>query len=444
MSEPSLKESSKGIYLGDTRTYRTPLMLDLEEMMNKNIAVLGMSGSGKSFFLKSFIIRSRLWRGSTILIIDWNNEYGQVVGYLNGSILRVGSTFQINIFELYDLRDKKNIGRIAELIGSTLSLNQEEIYLIYSKALEMCVHRKEANLRALINLLGEGKENLEKLAKKLLQLNDNPLFADKTKFQLDSLMNGVISIDFSLLKDDAQRSEISKAVLRLVVELMHRSGFANGSNVVEKIIILDETWRLIKNSEDIGTLFREGRKYGFCIAVATQLVNDISSEILSNSASVFLFRLQNDNDYRLLLESGIITEQEKKKLMDLPMGSCMVSTALKENEGAVSKFFLERIKGAEISWYKIKSGSMQIAISNRVFLSSTSRLLAEKEAKERIINFCSEHGNELDLRLFIRFLLGLKIERAEIIFYLRQIGLRDFDILRAYSDSMDLSIKNSD
>ena len=66
----------------------------------------------------------------------------------------------------------------------------------------------------------------------------------------------------------------------------------------ERMIVLDETWRLVRNSEEVGILFREGRKYGFSVIVATQLASDISNEVLSNAASVFLFRMQNDSDYR--------------------------------------------------------------------------------------------------------------------------------------------------
>jgi hypothetical protein len=445
MSEPLPKDDSTGVYMGDTSIYRIPLIFRLDEMMNKNIAVLGMSGSGKSFFLKNFIIKSRILRNSTILVIDWNNEYSEVIEYLGGTVLKLGSTFRINIFALYDLRSTKNAGRISKLVGSALGLSDEETYLVYNKILLMCSDKKiEPNLKNLIISMAGGEEKEERLSRKLLQLNDNPMFADKTDFYLAGLTDGVMSIDFSSLKDDHQRGETSRAILGLVVELMHKSELADGPERAEKIIVLDEAWRLIRNSEDIGTLFREGRKYGFCIAVATQLVNDINSEILSNAASVFLFRLQNDNDYKLLLESGIITQSEKEKIIDLPIGSCMVSTALRENSGTVSKFFLERIKGVEISRCKIKGDGMQMEISKTLFLSSTGMLLVRKDTKERIVNFCSESGNELDLRLFIRFLLALKIDRAEIIFYLRRMGVHDINIVTAYDASMGLSIKKDD
>ena len=75
MSEPYFIDSDKGVYIGKSRIYKIPFFLDLDSLINKNMAILGMSGTGKSYFLKSFIIRSVLQRNSCALIIDWNGEY---------------------------------------------------------------------------------------------------------------------------------------------------------------------------------------------------------------------------------------------------------------------------------------------------------------------------------------------------------------------------------
>lgn len=443
MSEPHLKECDDGVYIGKSKIYKTPFIFNFDTTINRNIAILGMSGSGKSYFLKNFIIRSNLGRDSPILIVDWNNEYKEVVRFLEGTVLTLGFNLKINILDLYDLHSIKNIRNISEFISYSLKLNDEETYLLYDIILEISSSEPSntlINLNSLICHLSERDDTKRaKLANKLLQLKDNPIFAESTTFPIRSLLDGVTSIDFSMLKDDSQRNEISKYVLKIMVELMHSMSIDKAQKNSERIIVLDETWRLIKNSEDVGILFREGRKYGFSIIVATQLVNDINNEILSNAASLFLFRLQSDNDYKLLVDSGVISEKDKRQVMQLPVGSCMVSMALKENNGAISKFFIERTDGIQTTNYTLKGDNVQIRISHKVFFESTQNLFVSNEVKEKIVNFVMDNNNDIEEVNFIQFLLNMKIERAEIIYYLRLLGLHDAQIVKNYDKALCIS-----
>jgi len=433
MSEEYLVDDLDGIYLGKSDVYKLPVLLDLDKMMNKNIAVLGMSGSGKSYFLKSFIIRSNLQRNSSVLIVDWNNEYSEVVKYLGGKTLRLGSNFKINLFDLYDMRNVRNVREISDAISYSINLDQDENYAVYSKVLTIRSRKGAINLNKLITeFKKDGNNKSDKLASKLLQLNGSPMYADKTDFPIYTLLNDVVSIDFSTLRDNTQRNEISKSIFRIILELMHNTAINKTGRGTEKLIILDEAWRLIKNSEDVGVMFREGRKYGFCVAVATQMVNDINNEVISNSACMFLFRLQNEGDYKLLVDCGIIKEEDKRKIMQLPVGGCMISMALTYNNGRISKFFIESIDGITTSTYKIIGEKMQKIVSYKLFMGSTKKLMISNEQREHLIGFLAENNNEVEDIQLIKFMAGLKIERFEIIYYLRSIGLKDAEIVSAY------------
>lgn len=432
MSEPQALEGLNGVYIGTGKVFRLPVLLDLDELINKNIAILGMSGSGKSYFLKSFILRSALQRGSSVLIIDWNNEYKETVAFLGGKTLTFGTNIKINIFDLYDLKNVRNIRTVSDLVGDALNLDSEESYLVYNKILSISNKNDfSINLEMLIGQFRKEKAAIcDRIATKLLQLRHNPMFSDSTDFSINGLLEGVISIDFSMLKDDSQRAEISKAILRIIIELMHKLDILKFQNDCERIIVLDEGWRLIKNSEDVGVLFREGRKYGFCVAVATQLVNDIDNEIISNAGCFFLFRLQNNGDFKPLMNSGVINEDYKRGIMALPIGGCMISMTLKDHK-RISKFFIEQIKGIETNFYVIKCGNMQTIISNRIFQESTRKLEVAEQVKDRIICFVTENNNEIDDTRLIDFMIGLDIGRFEIVCYLRMLGLKDKNIIKA-------------
>src|SRR5208283_3310008 len=117
--------------------------------------------------------------------------------------------------------------------------------------------------------------------------------------------------------------------------VMHRSKMGKGNGV---LIVLDEGWRLLGNSEEVSVLFREGRKYGFGLIVATQLVKDINNEALANSACIAIFRLQNSEDYELLMGAGVIDAQDMQRLSRLDVGSCMIELAERESGGRIRKF----------------------------------------------------------------------------------------------------------
>jgi hypothetical protein len=85
MSEPSLG-NGEGAYLGTTSRYHTPFFLDTRNLLNPHITALGMSGAGKTYFLKSLIMRCVLCCNKKALVLDWNGEYGSCVAFLGGRV----------------------------------------------------------------------------------------------------------------------------------------------------------------------------------------------------------------------------------------------------------------------------------------------------------------------------------------------------------------------
>ena len=128
-----------------------------------------MSGSGKSYFLKSMIIRSCIWRGSSVLIIDWNNEYKEVVGLLGGKVLKLGTDLRINLFDLYSIGDTRHIRSISEIISHSLNLNEGESYAVYESILRIAAEgtTSGASISTLIDRFMHGGDALcERIGKK--------------------------------------------------------------------------------------------------------------------------------------------------------------------------------------------------------------------------------------------------------------------------------------
>ncbi|MGI0141981.1 MAG: ATP-binding protein [Candidatus Micrarchaeales archaeon] len=81
--EPAIPQSQNSlIYIGDTAHNHSPFFLDFAETINPHIFVFGMSGGGKSYLIKSMMLRMSVFANSRILLIDFTGEYAEFVDYL--------------------------------------------------------------------------------------------------------------------------------------------------------------------------------------------------------------------------------------------------------------------------------------------------------------------------------------------------------------------------
>jgi len=420
-SEPELIDA-KGIYIGKTRLYHTPFFFDSEELMNPHIAVVGTTGSGKSYFLKNYILRSFNADIKNILIIDWNDEYSEVVNFLYGNIIYIDLNNRINIFDVFKNK-KKKLEYTVNAISSMLKLDSNEHALLYKavqNAIEICNNTKEIlNFSYIINMF----EKDSSLRIKLEQLRFSPILADSSTFDPSSLLNGIFSLNISKLSSDAQRKLIASAFLELVVEFMHnmKLGFNE-----KHLIVVDEVWKIIDDNESLTQLFREGRKYNISVAIATQNVKDINMDIASNIASFFIFRMQNSDDSKLLVDMGILAREFAELPFRLHIGSCIVHLVYKSKDQ--KNFIIEKVDGLINNICKLKSGSMIRAIQMDKFLKNSS-LFYSRDIYEKLRSFIESNNRDIELIALVKFLIKEGAKRSDIVAYLRSLDIDDIAIV---------------
>ncbi len=425
MSEP-VSATTSGVYLGKTAIYKLPFYLDSSVLINPHMAIIGISGAGKSYMLKSVVAKSVLHRNSKVLTIDWNDEYRELIEFLSGQILSFGRDFKINIMDVYSV--PSGISNITELMDSMIELEEGQKSELHSHLLELFGGNGPKNLRVLISKI-KTKDLL--LSNKLLQLEGNPFFADRTEFDMGKVLDGIYSINLSTLRDSSQRGELVKFILKLVIDCMHKMKIGCG---IQRILVLDEAWRLLKNSDEVGTLYREGRKYGISVISATQLASDINNEIMANVGCLAIFRLQNERDYGILENAGLIEPNTKSVLCSLGIGSCMLCLAYKSNPTSPSKFYMERISGMEFGNLHFSGENMRRQISQKRFLDITGSF-HDPDLKERIISFSIQNGKNIEISSFVRFLTEIGLDRVSVVCYLRQLGIDDLTIVNAYESA---------
>ena len=79
------------------------LFFGILKLINPHIGIVGISGSGKSYFIKKFSTRAALvWRSNAI-IIDWVGEYNKWVKQAGGLVIDLGKE-KLNSFDLVGLK----------------------------------------------------------------------------------------------------------------------------------------------------------------------------------------------------------------------------------------------------------------------------------------------------------------------------------------------------
>lgn len=84
----SLEHHATGILLGFNQVNSIPIIIDMFELSNPNILVLGTSGGGKSYTIKLLLMREYL-EGVDINIIDPQAEYTDLAITFKGKTIRI-------------------------------------------------------------------------------------------------------------------------------------------------------------------------------------------------------------------------------------------------------------------------------------------------------------------------------------------------------------------
>jgi type IV secretory pathway VirB4 component len=356
-----------GILFG-TNLYNDSLILinrfDKEKYKNANMCVFGTSGAGKSFFTKLMILRYRLI-GVEQYIIDPEREYIDLCENLDGVFIKLGpsSNTYVNILDIREDSIEEESGylqtKLSKLKGffklAIDDLNEEEWSILEEKIIETYA-KKEITFDD-----------------KTLYSSSNENFSIKPKFKNHTQMP-ILGDLYEILKEDKRCNKISlklkpfingslsffnnytNVILenKLIVADIYELGEENikfgmyiftelfwdkikRSRNVNKIIYMDEIWRLIgvTSNRDVASfiykIFKTIRKYGGSSVAITQDISDLFSldegnfgkSILNNSSIKSFFSLEEENI--MTLEKFMsISEKEKIEIKSLKKGECLM------------------------------------------------------------------------------------------------------------------------
>lgn len=306
-----LNIQNDGIMFGLNNANDIPIILDPYLFTNYNGLVIGSSGSGKSFFVKLYILRNLLNSVKT-LIIDPQGEYIELVKTYNGQLIEISreSNTIINPFDLMgrDFGEKMlslmDLFKImcGELTEVQKNILDKTIHQAYSKKgifshdpttwsqtppvmddlyQEIIKEKKTASRQETMTY--EALENR-------IRIYARGSFSFLNKQTNLNLENDLISFNIVDMPN-----QVKPVMMYLILDFVHKKMQETRER---KLLVVDEAWSLLRHGDQASYLFeiiKTSRKFGMGMVIITQEANDLLTTkagrtILANTAWKLLLR----------------------------------------------------------------------------------------------------------------------------------------------------------
>ncbi len=460
-----------GIYIGRTKAFNVPFYWNHEYLTNPHICIVGITGAGKSYFVKTFLVRSNIVWGTNAIIIDWAGEYKDWVAQTNGKIISLGAGNYINLLDLGGMTPYtriKQIMRSLEILTDILHFPEqkrltelaiEQAYisagfkLSEAKTVDALGRPlKSPTLKDVVRILEEKAAKgdyefpteLENAIYRLKQFTreGQDFFARQGTINLDKLTtSGLVDLDLSALPDEVFRALAALTFLQFLKEKMRQEGWAREKGI-KLYIVLDEAWKIAKDdNSDAVMIVREGRKYQFGLIVASQNPTDISEAIFSNVGTTFILKVKFDKYLDYLQNTLNFSNYMREQIRGLGVGQCAVNMAWTVSADFAQTFLIEKIEGEEprkeyfLDLSKVTGDEMGQTIAlKREELRKKLKMYGLNEMQiEDITTAFDKNNRHYDVVNFVIVLGKFGISRSNITALLKDMGVDDSTIINIFT-----------
>ena len=469
-----LNDPTDSIFVGTTKIFGIPFTWTFATLTNPHLAVVGITGSGKSFFVKTFLIRASYIWNTNAIIVDWAGEYKAWVRQSGGVIIALSKGDYINIM---DLSGMKPVDRVKQIMNSLDILTDiadypeqrrltseaiEQAYVNAGFVLSQAPERgKDAPTLKDVTMLLEEKlqegtyaypAELENALYRLRQFTreGEDYFANKSTIDIDKLTSsGLVDLDLSALPDENFRALAAMFILQTLKEKMRAEGWSS-SKVLRAIVVLDEAWKVASdNRSDAITIVREGRKYQFGLIVASQNPTDINEAIFSNVGTTVMLRIRFEKFMNYLQGSLNFSNFMRGEIGKFGVGQAAFDMSFHSAVQFPDVFLLDRIVGEEpLDVYAISitevltpSELADKSIQKDYHLERidlNSKLIEAgitSEVVPSVFDELDKKGRIMDVREFVQILTRKGIPRDAIVTLLRGLKIVDIIITRVFAYS---------
>ena len=323
--------------------------------MNHNMCVLGSSGAGKSYFIKTIILRNFCMNIRQI-IFDIEEEYLSISKYTNTMEFNINNFNPLYISRVFAENNQENfLSKKIESILLFLNLKtnfktQEYENEIKNTLLKLYnIHGISSDYNSLYKCSESGKINLNREYIKYSKFPNIKEFInmlEKDNVIPKPVIKILKNIDMYKKYNEDKAKVLDEKFDTIMVFNMKSLGIDNFTTCLdiaeeyygkEMLIYIDEVWKYIsKNTKDnickkIAELYKTIRKKKAGIVIISQDIHDIlgyddgifGKSILNNSYTKLFFKMQY-LDLNILKEIGIYSEEVVGNIKRLVIGTaCM-------------------------------------------------------------------------------------------------------------------------
>ena len=316
-----------GIYIGENAVSHNLILCNMNNLLNQSMMLLGIPGSGKSFFAKLLIIATALSSQDDIIILDPEGEYSPLVKALGGSVIRfaVGGRDWLNAMDMESgYGEGSPVAFKSQFIMSLLKqVDSDGIGPHQKSIIDRCVAQvcKEKKLSGIVPTLCTVREKLLQqpepeardiaLTMELYTSGSLDIFAHETNVDTK---NRIISYDIHDLSEDLKQPGFVT-----ITDAMINRVNANWVQGKKTHVIVDE-FHIAYENEYSGNFFtsawRQFRKRNASPVAITQNVDYLlnapqARSMLSNSEFIVMLN-QAENDQERLSELLNISQEQMR------------------------------------------------------------------------------------------------------------------------------------
>lgn len=324
--------------------------------MNHNMCILGSSGAGKSYFLKTILLRNYCKKIMQV-VFDIEGEYLDIADKIEGIVFNCANFNPLYIPENFVLTNKKdflekkinNVFKVLNDISEGAVKEYEETVkeVIYATYKEAKISEREEDMYTYYT-----KSKLS-LNKEYMKYSKFPTYKDLidalntekeiSKTILSKLKKNIMYTAYS--KEEAKKIDDKIAILTVFdLNSLETANINIYLKYIEEyygkslIIYIDELWKVITKykkyyiQEKIAEMYKSIRKKNAGIVTTTQDIHDIlgyndgdfGKSILNNSYTKLFFKMQY-MDINSLVGLGIFTNEDIDNIRKLSMGTAFMN-----------------------------------------------------------------------------------------------------------------------
>lgn len=470
-------DPSNSIYVGKTKIFHIPFNWSYQYLTNPHICIVGITGAGKSYFVKTFLSRAAFVWGSNAIIIDWAGEYRAWVKQAGGRIIALGKGDFINLMDLGGMKPLDRVKQIIRTLEILTDIGQyPEQKRLTEEALEETYKEAGFKLNEVEQKGADGKPLTPPTLKDVVKILEDKLksgtyefpaelenaiyrlrnfcrpgedyFAQQSTVKLEELTEaGLVDVDMSGLPDEVMRGLAGLFILQFLKEKMRAAGWA-ATKGLRVLVVLDEAWKIAKDERsDAIMIVREGRKYQFGLIVASQNPTDIHEAIFSNVGTNFILRVKFQKFLDYIQGSLNFSDYMREEISKFGVGQCAVNMAFQTSTKFPETFLLERVHGEEpLEEYflDVESILTQAQLADETVPKNYSFEKNELKNKltefgmddikaSELINIFSKGNKHMDILEFVKFLDRNDLARSNITSFLKVIGMEDSMIIDIFN-----------